>query len=90
MQNQPQAGQPTPSTGSASTSSRCLSLCSCFTVPRAGDCLSRQLTQSLPNDAATHYMFVQPIMEAITAAGIARINLMAFLKEEGPENLKVD
>jgi hypothetical protein len=36
-------------------------------------------------DAATHYEIVQPVMEAITGAGISRVNLMAFLPNEGPD-----
>ena len=35
-------------------------------------------------DAATEYQYVQPVMEAITMAGISRINLMAYLPDEGP------
>lgn len=35
-------------------------------------------------DAALHYDAVQPIMEAITAAGINKINLVAYLPDQGP------
>ncbi len=36
-------------------------------------------------DAATEYQYVQPVMEAITAAGISRVNLQAYLPDEGPK-----
>jgi len=39
-------------------------------------------------DAATEYQYVQPVMEAITAAGIGKVNLMAYLPDEGPNLFK--
>ncbi len=38
-------------------------------------------------DAATYYDRVQPVLAAITSAGIKTVNLVAFLPDEGPENL---
>jgi biopolymer transport protein ExbD len=36
-------------------------------------------------DAATEYQYVQPVMEAITLAGISRVNMQAYLPDEGPQ-----
>jgi biopolymer transport protein TolR len=38
-------------------------------------------------DAATYYDRVQPVLAAITTAGIKTVNLVAFLPDEGPDNL---
>lgn len=38
-------------------------------------------------DAATYYENVQPVLAAITGAGIKTVNLVAFLPDEGPENV---
>jgi len=38
-------------------------------------------------DAATYYQNVQPVLAAITKAGIKTVNLVAYLPEEGPLNL---
>jgi len=38
-------------------------------------------------DSAIHYNNVQPVMAAITAAGINRINLVAFMPDKGPDDL---
>ena len=35
-------------------------------------------------DCAAYFQEVQPVMGAITAAGIGKINLVAFLPDEGP------
>ncbi len=35
-------------------------------------------------DSALYYEAVQPIMGAITGAGISKVNLVAFLPDEGP------
>jgi biopolymer transport protein ExbD len=39
-------------------------------------------------DASTNYENVQPVMNAITAAGVARINLVAFLDASNPKREK--
>ena len=38
-------------------------------------------------DAATYYENVQPVLAAITGAGIKTVNLVAYLPDEGPPNL---
>lgn len=38
-------------------------------------------------DAATNYENVQPVLSAITQAGIKTVNLVAYLPDEGPENV---
>ncbi len=38
-------------------------------------------------DAATYYDRVQPVLAAITTAGIKTVNLVAFLPNEGPDNM---
>lgn len=38
-------------------------------------------------DAATYYENVQPVLAAITGAGIKTVNLVAYLPDEGPENI---
>jgi biopolymer transport protein ExbD len=38
-------------------------------------------------DAATYYQNVQPVLAAITKAGIKVVNLVAYLPDEGPKNL---
>lgn len=38
-------------------------------------------------DAATFYQNVQPVLAAITSAGIKTVNLVTYLPDEGPENL---
>lgn len=37
-------------------------------------------------DAAIRYDQVQPVMMAITAAGISKINLVAYMPDKGPED----
>ena len=37
-------------------------------------------------DAALYYDAVQPVMQAVTQAGIGKVNLAAFLPEPGPPN----
>ncbi len=37
-------------------------------------------------DAAIRYDHVQPVMTAITSAGISKINLVAFMPDKGPED----
>jgi len=37
-------------------------------------------------DAALRYDNVQPVMMAITAAGISKINLVAYMPDKGPED----
>lgn len=39
-------------------------------------------------DASINYEHVQPVMNAITAAGVARINLVAFLDASNPKREK--
>lgn len=38
-------------------------------------------------DAAIEYSAVQPIMAAITGAGISKINLVAYMPDKGPEDV---
>ena len=37
-------------------------------------------------DAGLHYESVQPVMSAVTAAGISKINLVAYMPDKGPED----
>lgn len=37
-------------------------------------------------DAALNYESVQPVMSAVTAAGISKINLVAYMPDKGPED----
>jgi biopolymer transport protein ExbD len=72
-----------------------------FPMEQAGlEALKRELEEAkrknptveivLRADAAANYISVQPVMEAITGAGIIKINMMAFQAGEGPENLRVE
>lgn len=72
-----------------------------FPMEQAGlEALKRELEEAkrknpkveivLRADAAANYISVQPVMEAITGAGIVRINMMAFQEGQGPENLRIE
>lgn len=43
-----------------------------------------QMEVVLRADSALHYRWVQPVMKAITAAGIGKVHLVSYLPQQGP------